>query len=139
MTYTKRDYPLAEKHADQIKGARGKTLSELTLAAVLDDTVTIEDLRITPKALNDQSDVSRSAGRPRLAENFVRAAELVDVPQELIMQAYELLRPGRAKSKADLVAMAKTLRDTYRATRIAAFIEEAADVYEQRGLFSKRY
>ena len=139
MTYSKADYPLAEKHAARIKGTRGKPLSDLTLDAVLKGVVTIEDLRITPKALNDQADVSRSAGRPRLAENFERAAELVDVPQDLIMQAYELLRPGRAKSRDDLMTMAKTLRDTYKATRIAAFIEEAADVYEQRGLFAKRY
>ena len=38
-----------------------------------------------------------------LAGNFERAAELVDVPQDFIMQVYELLRPGRAKDKAPLL------------------------------------
>ncbi len=139
MSFGVKDYPLAEKHAAQIKGARGKSLSDITLDAVIDGSVTIEDLRITPSALEAQADVARSAGRPRLADNFLRAADLVAVPQDVIMRAYELLRPGRAKSKDDLLEMAKTMRDTYKAERIALFIEEAADVYEARGLFTKRY
>jgi glycerol dehydratase small subunit/propanediol dehydratase small subunit len=139
MSFGIKDYPLAEKHADSIKGARGKALSDITLDAVLDGSVTIEDLRITPQALAAQADVARSAGRPRLADNFLRAADLVSVPQDAVMRAYELLRPGRAKSKDDLAAMAKLLRETYKAERIASFIEEAADVYDQRGLFTKRY
>jgi propanediol dehydratase small subunit len=139
MSYGVKDYPLAEKHASKIKGARGKSLSEITLEAVMDGSVTIEDLRITPAALEAQADVARAAGRPRLADNFLRAADLVAVPQEVVMRAYELLRPGRAKSKADLLEMARTMRTTHKAERIALFIEEAADVYEARGLFTKRY
>ena len=139
MTYSIKDYPLAEKHSDTIKGARGKSLSDITLDAVLNGTVTIEDLRITPQALESQAEVARAAGRPRLADNFLRAADLVGVPQDLVMRAYELLRPGRAKSKADLLSMAQRMREAHRAERIAAFIEEAANVYEQRGLFTKRY
>jgi propanediol dehydratase small subunit len=139
MSYSKPDYPLAEKHADKIKGGRGKVLSDVTLDAVLKNDATIEDLRITPKALRDQAEISRSAGRPRLADNFARAAELVNVPQDVIMQTYELLRPGRAKNKAQLMAAATDLRKSFGADRIASFIEEAAEVYEQRGLFSKRF
>ena len=139
MTFSTKDYPLAEIHGDTIKGARGKSLSDITLDAVLNGTVTIEDLRITPQALESQAEVARAAGRPRLADNFLRAADLVGVPQDLVMRAYELLRPGRAKSKADLLSMAQRMREAHRAERIAAFIEEAANVYEQRGLFTKRY
>ena len=139
MTYSKADYPLAENYADKIKGTRGKPLSDLTLAAVLKGDVTIEDLRITPKALNDQADVSRSAGRPRLAQNFERAAELVDVPQDTIMAAYELLRPGRATSKQQLLDCAQELRVKHKAVCMAEFIEEAAQTYEERGLFTYRF
>jgi glycerol dehydratase small subunit/propanediol dehydratase small subunit len=139
MSFTVKDYPLAEKHPDKVKGARGKSLADITLDAVLDGSVTIEDLRITPSALQSQADVARAAGRPRLADNFLRAADLVAVPQDVVMRAYELLRPGRAKSKADLTAMADLMRNTYKATRIADFIAEAADVYERRGLFTKRF
>jgi propanediol dehydratase small subunit len=139
MTFTKQDYPLAERHAEKIAGKRGKTLSELTLDAVLAGEVTIEDLRITPAALQAQADVARSAGRPRLADNFIRASELVDVPQDVIMSAYELLRPGRAASKQELLDAAARMRREHKAERIAAFIEEAAEVYETRGLFARRF
>ena len=139
MSFSAKDYPIAEKHPGKVKGARGKALPEITLDAVLSGDVTIEDLRITPDALAAQADVARAAGRLRLADNFLRAADLVAVPQDVVMRAYELLRPGRAKSKADLTAMADLMRNTYKATRIADFIAEAADVYERRGLFTKRY
>lgn len=139
MTYSVKDYPLAEKRADKVRGARGKTLPDLTLDAVIAGEVGIEDLRITPQALQAQSDIARSAGRPRLADNFERAAELVDVPQDVIMRTYELLRPGRAKSRAELMDVAALFRSNYQAERIARFVEEAADVYDRRGLFSKRY
>lgn len=139
MSFSAKDYPIAEKHPAKVKGARGKALPEITLDAVLAGDVTIEDLRITPEALAAQAEVARAAGRPRLADNFLRAADLVDVPQDIVMQTYELLRPGRAKSKDDLFAMAALLRTSHKAERIADFIEEAAQVYEQRGLFTKRY
>jgi glycerol dehydratase small subunit/propanediol dehydratase small subunit len=63
----------------------------------------------------------------------------VNVPQDVIMRVYELLRPGRAKSTAELRDAAALMRDTYGAARIAAFIEEAATTYEERGLFTKRF
>ena len=96
-------------------------------------------LRITPAALRQQAAIARAAGRPTLAQNFERAAEMVAIPQETVMQAYELLRPGRAKSKAELLEMAAGLRRDHGAERLAAFLEEAAAVYEKRGLFTYRY
>lgn len=138
-TLTSADYPLAEKRPELIRGPRGKPLAAITLDAVVQGDVALEDLRITPEALNMQADVSRSAGRPMLAENFERAAELVDVPQDFVMQVYELLRPGRARDKTPLREAARTLRETYHAERMAAFVEEAADVYERRGIFKHRF
>lgn len=139
MTLRRADYPLAETQPDQVKGGRGMALSAITLDAVLDGTVTMEDLRITPEALTAQAEIARDAGRPTLALNFERAAELVHVPQDVIMQIYELLRPGRAKSKQQLLGAAALLRGTYHATRMAAFVEEAAEAYEARGLFTFRF
>ncbi len=133
------DYPLAEMHPDEVKTARGKTLSDITLEAVLAGEVTLEDLRITPQALIDQARVATLAGRPTLGRNFERAAELVAVPQDFVLKVYELLRPGRAKTKGDLLAAAKTLRETYKAEKMARFVEEAADIYERRGLFTFRF
>ncbi|WP_374653689.1 diol dehydratase small subunit [Dongia sp.] len=133
------DYPLAENRPDLVKTARGKGLEELTLDAVMAGEVTLEDLRITPQALKDQARVATLAGRPTLGRNFERAAELVPVPQDFLLQVYELLRPGRAKTKADLLAAAKTLREDYKAEKMAIFVEEAAEVYERRGLFTFRF
>ena len=136
---TMADYPLAETRPDQVKGQRGLTLAEITLDAVTQGHITMEDLRITPQALRDQGEISRAANRPTLALNFERAAELVNVPQDVIMEVYELLRPGRATSKEHLRDVARTMRETYRADCIASFIEEAVDIYEKRGLFTARF
>lgn len=137
--HTIKDYPLAENRPDLVKTARGKALADLTLLEVEAGRVTLEDLRITPQALKDQARIAKLAGRPTLARNFDRAAEIVDVPQDFVLRVYELLRPGRARSKADLLAAATTLRESYGATRMAAFVEEAAEVYERRGLFTYRF
>jgi propanediol dehydratase small subunit len=136
---TVKDFPLAEKRPETVRGRRGKALPGITLDAVIAGDVTMEDLRITPDALKAQGEIARDAGRPRLAQNFERAADLVDVPQDVIMRTYELLRPGRAKSKDELLAAANKLRTQYKAKLMAAFIEEAAEVYERRGLFKYRF
>jgi propanediol dehydratase small subunit len=133
------DYPLAEKRPELIEGRRGKRLDDITLEALVAGDVGLEDLRITPAALKLQAEIAHAAGRPMLAKNFERAAELVDVPQDVLMQIYELLRPGRAKDKAPLLAAAGVLRDKYGAATMARFVEEAAAVYERRGIFARRY
>lgn len=133
------DYPLAENRPDVVETKAGKTLDDITLEGVLSDRVTLQDLRITGRALRQQAEIATAAGRPTLAANFERGAELVDVPQDVIMRIYELLRPGRANSKEELIAAAKDLRETYGAEGVAAFIEEAADVYERRSLYKKRF
>lgn len=133
------DYPLAENRPDVVETKAGKKLDDITLEAVLSDRVTLEDLRITDRALRQQAEIARAAGRPTLAANFERGAELVDVPQDVIMRVYELLRPGRASSKDELLAAAQELRETYGAEGVAAFIEEAADVYERRSLYKRRF
>lgn len=139
MKLTIADYPLAEMQGDKISGKRGKALDGITLALVLAGEVTMADLQITPTSLQKQAEISADAGRPTLALNFQRASEMVEVPQEVIMSTYELLRPGRARSKAELYDRAAILRDTYKANSIADYIIEAADIYEKRGLFTRRY
>lgn len=133
------DYPLAERRPEVVSGRRGKPLDALTIEAVLAGEVTMEDLRITPQALRQQADIARAAGRPTLAANFERAAELAGIPQDVVMRVYELLRPGRAGSRAELEEAAAMLRRDHSAPLIAAFVEEAAAVYERRGLFTARY
>jgi len=133
------DYPLAEKRPGLVKGARGKALDEITLDTVVAGDIDMEDLRITPDALLAQAEIARAARRPTLAANFERAAEMVKVPQATIMEVYELLRPGRARDKNALLSAARRLRGEFGAETLAAFLEEAAEVYERRGLFRFRY
>jgi propanediol dehydratase small subunit len=133
------DYPLAERNPGLVRGKRGKSLDEITLEAVRSGEVVLDDLAITPGALHQQAEIARSALRPTLAQNFERAAELVNVPQDVIMAIYELLRPGRAGTKEVLLAAAHDLKTTHNAPLMAAFVAEAADVYDQRGLFKKRF
>ncbi len=136
---TSKDYPLAENRPDLVQGRRGKPLEAVTLAALERGDVVMEDLRITSNALELQGDIARAEGRDRLADNFDRASELVDIPQDYLMRIYELLRPGRAPDKGALLDVAQDLRTTYGAARMADFLEEAADVYADRGLFTSRY
>ena len=132
-------YPLSEKAPELVRTTTGLGLADFSLQAVLDGRIAAADLAITPSVLRLQASVARAGGRDRLAGNFDRAAELVAVPQELLLSTYELLRPGRAGSAMGLRARASELREKYGAKHIAALIEEAADVYEKRGLFSKRF
>jgi propanediol dehydratase small subunit len=133
------DYPLAEKRPDLVRGRRGKALEEITLDGLLAGAVTLDDLRITPEALRHQAGIARAASRATLAANFERAAELVDVPQEFVMEVYELLRPGRSTTGEPLREAARVLRETWKAVRMAEFVEEAAELYERRGLFTRRF
>ncbi len=139
MTDPRDLYPLSEKAPEKVRTASGLSLADFTLEAVLEGRVTPADLAIAPEMLRLQADVARAAARDRLAENLERAAELARVPQALILDTYELLRPGRARSAAPMRERAAELLRDYGAKRIAALIDEAADVYERRGLFSKRF
>lgn len=133
------DYPLAERRPEEVRTRSGLGLDAVTMEAVLSGQLGMADLQITPRALRQQAEIARAAGRPALAANFERAAELVDVPQALIIEIYELLRPGRARAKAELLTAAERLRREYGAARMADFIAEAAEVYERRGLFTYRF
>lgn len=132
-------YPVAEKAPEKIRTPTGKPLSALTVEAVLAGEIIPQDIAITPEALHLQADVARAAGRHTLVHNFERAADLVNVPQHVILETYELLRPGRAPDARTLLAQADMLRREYGAAHVATMIEEAASVYERRGLFQKRY
>ena len=136
---TQKDYPIAETQPSKVKGKRGIALSELTMDAVLEGRVALEDLQITPEALLKQAEIAKSVGRATLSANFERAAEMNQLPNSEVMEIYELLRPGRAGSKSTLLEAAQKIRSRYSAEGLAEFIEEAAEFYDKRGLFKKRY
>jgi propanediol dehydratase small subunit len=61
------------------------------------------------------------------------------LPQDVIMRIYELLRPGRAKRREQLLTVADELRKVHGTPRLADFVEEAAEIYGRRGLYVGRY
>jgi propanediol dehydratase small subunit len=132
----RRDYPLAEKRPELVKTATGKSLSDITLDAVVSGAVKAEEIRITPQTLEYQAQIGESIGRPQFARNLRRAAELTAVPDARILQMYNALRPNRS-TKAELLAIADELEGQYGARVCAGFVREAADVYERRGVLRK--
>ncbi len=119
------DYPLAEKHPDRLRTPTGRPFTEITLDAVVSGDLTMEDLRITGEALEWQARIAEAEGRPQLAENLRRAAELTRVPDERILAIYEALRPGRSDKEA-LERLAAELERDYGAFRCARLVRDAA-------------
>lgn len=132
-------YPISEKAPERAVSASGMPLDRLTLEEVMSGRVGTADIRISAKVLRLQADIARAAGRDRLALNFERAAELVEVPQDVILETYEMLRPGRLVDSSVLSARAEMLRRDYGAHAIAELIDEAVAVYSRRNLFRRRY
>jgi propanediol dehydratase small subunit len=126
------DYPLGARRPDLVRTPSGLGLDAVTLAAARSGELAADDVRATAATLALQADVARGAGRPQLAEGLERAAELAGVPDEALLEIYTALRPGRSTTD-ELEAWAIRL-DELGATRTAAFVREAAVVYEARGL-----
>lgn len=129
-----RDYPLGTRRPDLVSTPGGLPLAEVTLDALRAGRVSADEIRATPETLRMQSAVALAAGRVQLAENFERAAELADVPDDLLLAVYTALRPGRATA-VELEEWAARL-EGYAATKTAAFVREAAAAYEDRGLLA---
>lgn len=132
-------YPVGEKQPDRVWTRNGHPLRDLTLDNLLAGNVAASDFGITAEGLRLQATVAERAGRPNLAQNLRRGAELVEIPDNVLLGIYELLRPGRAQSADDLRSAANRLRDIYGAKETASLLEEAAMVYERRGIFQRRF
>lgn len=129
-------YPLMENAADSLQAASGRPLSEITLEAAAHGDLSIADLRISAETLRAQAEIARQAGYTQLAENLTRAAELTAVPNEELLQMYEMLRPGRSTFEM-LVALAEKLEADYNAPVTGQMVREAAEVYRARGLLRR--
>ncbi len=112
----------------------GPEADAISLAALRAGDLAAQDIRIHPETLEHQAAVAEDHGNPQLAENFRRAAELVDLTDEEVLEIYEALRPGRS-SYHDLMARADSLAGRG-AGRTAALVREAAEVYRRRGLLT---
>jgi propanediol dehydratase small subunit len=122
--------------AADLQAASGRPVPDITLDAATAGLLTGEDLQIDPATLRAQAHIAREAGFVQLAANLERAAELTAVPNDKLLQMYEALRPRRS-NYADLMALADTLEEDYQAPTTAAFVREAAEVYQARGLLRR--
>ena len=126
-------YPLGETNPDFIKGYSGKSLDEINIEAVMSGDVKETDIRISRKVLLLQAEVARQAGRIQLAKSFVRSAELIDIPDDRILEIYNMLRPNRS-TEAELDALVKELEQVYEAEMCAELVRETRNVYKDRGI-----
>jgi len=125
------DYPLSAKRPELIKTPTGKKLSDITLQKVLSGDVTPKDVSITPETLRMQAEIADGVGRTQFAGNLRRAAELTAIPDARVLEIYNALRPNRS-TKQELLAIAEEMDTKYNAKINAAFVIEAAGVYERR-------
>lgn len=127
----RKDYPLSARRPDLLRSAGGLALEEITLQKVASKEIRFEDVKIRPETLEYQAQIAESAGRPRLAANLRRAAELTRIPDERILEIYNALRPYRS-TKGELLDIARELESKYQAKVCASLVREAAEVYERR-------
>lgn len=130
-TATTADYPIAVKHPEWIKVGNNKDLSSITMENVVNGSITMDDLRITPAILKAQGEIAKAGGRDQIQYNFSRAAEMTRVDDKRLLEMYNALRPYRS-SKAELYAIADELEQKFQAPICANFVREAADNYERR-------
>ena len=133
---TAANYPLAESMADKIKTPTGKDFTSLSYEKVINGELSADDMRIAPETLEMQAQVAESVHREAFAGNLRRAAELIAVPDERLLEIYNALRPYRS-TKEELLAIADELDGKYGAKTAAALVREAAQVYEKRGRLKK--
>ena len=126
-------YPLGESENEQIRSKTGKKLTEITLDEVMKGHISSDDIKISKEMLKAQGQVAKETGNDPMEKNFERAAELVDVPDDVILKMYDKLRPNRS-TKLELVQMAQELIEKYNAKNCARLVMEAAEVYEKRGI-----
>ncbi|GAB6171807.1 diol dehydratase small subunit [Paradesulfitobacterium aromaticivorans] len=135
-TVTVADYPLGKKRPDLVQTPTGKGLNEITLQDAISDKIQAEDVRITSETLNMQAQIAEQVNRTQFAHNLRRAAELTAIPDQRVLEIYNAIRPYRS-TKPELMAIADELEHTYNAQINAAFVRQAADVYEKRNRLRK--
>ncbi len=129
-------YPLIEKYPELISSKTGKKLEDVTMANIMNGSIGIDDISISKNTLMLQAKVALEDGKTQLAENFVRAAELIAVPDDEILQIYNSLRPYRSTEK-ELKDIAEKLENKYDAPICAGFVRETLEVHKKRDILRK--
>lgn len=126
-------YPLIDKHPEIIRSKTGKTLDDVNLQNIINGNLKIEDISISRGTLMMQAQVALEAGREQLARNFVRAAELIEIPDDEILRMYDALRPNRS-TEEELKILIEELESKYNAPMCAEHVRETLEVYKKRDM-----
>lgn len=126
-------YPLIEKHPEVIRSKTGKKLEDITIDNIMGGGIGIDDVSISKETLILQAEVARQAGRIQLAENFIRAAELISIPDDEILAMYNKLRPYRS-TEEELNQLIEKLEIQYDAKVCANFVRGTLEVYKKRDI-----
>ncbi len=132
----KKDYPLCSKRPDLVRSATGLSLEDITLEKAISGKLTFDDFKIRPETLEYQAQIAESVGRPHLARNLRRAAEMTRIPDARVLEIYNALRPYRS-TRQELLDIASELEGKYQAKICAAHVREACKVYEKRNRIKK--
>jgi len=118
---------------DPRKSESALALEDLTLDALRAGKVTASDLTIKRATLLDQARLAEERGYKELARNFRRAAELTAIPNDVLIETYEKLRPYRA-TYYQLLSLAQEIAARYDAPETGDYIRQAAEAYQAKGL-----
>lgn len=129
------DYPLIQKRPELVETPTNMKIDDITLDRVMDGSIDSDDLKIRRETLFMQAEIADDAGRTAFADNLRRAAELISISDDRILEIYNALRPNRS-SKEELLAIADEL-ESFECHVNAELVREAAVVYEQRRLLRK--
>lgn len=119
--------------SDPRRRTRAVDPAEITLENVRLGKLSPEDLTIRRDTLLAQAARAEREGYPQLARNFRRAAELTSLPNDVLLGAYEKLRPYRA-TYVELLALSQEIAARYDAPETGAYLREAAEAYRDKGL-----
>ena len=129
------EYPIGARRPDLIRTPSGFGLRDLTLENLRAGVIPEDEFRATAETLRMQAQVARVAERDQLADNIERAAELANIPDDVILDVYTALRPSRSSAE-DLENWAVRMETTYQAPAIASLVRQAASAYATQGLLT---
>lgn len=118
---------------DVRRSQREMDISEITIENVRLGKLSPDDLTIRRDTLIAQARRADDEGYPQLARNFRRAAELTSLPNDVLLGAYEKLRPYRA-SYFELLSLSQEIAARYDAPETGEYIRQAAEAYRGKGL-----
>jgi propanediol dehydratase small subunit len=110
--------------------------ASLTLEQLRAGKIVPDDVTISRETLLAQAERAEAEGYPQLARNFRRAAELTAIPNDVLLQTYDKLRPYRS-TYYELLAMSQEIAARYDAPETGEYIRQAAEAYQAKGLLAK--